>query len=258
MDTRPIGVFDSGLGGASVLREALALLPHEAFIYYGDNLHAPYGDRSEDEITALTFACARKLRSFGVKIILLACNTATATCISRIRAELDIPVVSIEPAIKPACEAPGTGKVLMCATRTTTRLQRYLDLQSRMPDPSRVVNIPCPGLVDRIEQGIFAADAFDDLFDAYFAQHQGTEISGIVLGCTHYIFIKEAFSRYAKMHFRGDVKLYDGNLATARQLQRVLAQEGLANLQGPRNVRFYTSGDAQRLEPLFYRLLTEA
>ncbi len=258
MSNRPIGVFDSGLGGASVLREALRLLPKETFIYYGDNANAPYGEKSEAEITALTFDCAHLLQKQNVKIILIACNTATATCVSRIRAELDIPVISIEPAIKPACETPGNGKILMAATLATTRLERYRALQSRMKDPSRVINVPCPGLVDRIEKGVFRADAFDDLFDRYFSAYQGMLIDGIVLGCTHYVFIKEAFARYAAGHFRGEVRLFDGNLATARQLQRVLEEKRLLKTEGEGAVIFETSGDLQFFEPIFSELLTRS
>ena len=206
-----IGVFDSGLGGVSVLREAIRVLPHERFIYYGDNRNAPYGDRTEAEITELTLRCAHTLANQGVKAILIACNTATATCIERIRNELDVPVVSVEPAIKPACMQPGYGKILMMATRATTRLQRYLDLQARMPDPSRILNSPCPGLVERIEQGIFAEDAFDDLLDTYLSAYHTMQIDGIVLGCTHYVFIRNAIRRYATMHFSGACKLFDGN-----------------------------------------------
>lgn len=255
MKDQPVGVFDSGLGGVSVLREAVHIMPHETFLYYGDNANAPYGDRTEEEITALTFDCAHFLQKQGVKIILIACNTATATCVTRIREELDIPVVSIEPAIKPACEAPGDGKILMAATLATTRLERYRALQARMPDPSRVINVPCPGLVDRIEQGIFAADAFDDLFDRYFQAYWDTTIDGVVLGCTHYVFIREAFARYAKARLRGEARLYDGNLATAKQLQHILEEKGLAKTQGAGGVRFFTSGDASRFTPLFNDLL---
>lgn len=255
MRNQPVGVFDSGLGGVSVLREAVRILPRESFLYYGDNANAPYGDRTEEEITALTFDCAHFLQRKGAKIILIACNTATATCVSRIREELDIPVVSIEPAIKPACEAPGSGKILMAATLATTRLQRYRALQARMPDPARVVNVPCPGLVDRIEQGIFAQDAFDDLFDRYFSAYHGERIDGIVLGCTHYVFIREAFARYAKTHFLGEAKLYDGNLATAKQLRHVLEEKSLAKEQGTGTITFYSSGDADRFTSLFARLL---
>ena len=255
MDMRPIGFFDSGLGGISVLRSARKLIGDENYIYYGDNLNAPYGDRSEEEITALTLACAHTLLQEGVKALVIACNTATATCIQRIREELDVPVVSVEPAIKPACGEPGDGKILMLATLATTRLTRYLALQSRMPDPGRIVNVPCPGLVDRIEAGVFGQDAFDDLLDAYLAPYWGMKIDGIVLGCTHYIFIRDAVARYAKAHFLGRARLYDGNDATALQLRHVLEQRGLRNGAGDGRVTFLTSGDAARFAPLFETLL---
>lgn len=252
---KPIGVFDSGLGGVSVLKEALAQLPNENYIYYGDNLHAPYGDRSEAEISQFTYSCADILMQKGVKAILLACNTATATCIYQIRAMFNIPVISIEPAIKPACEHPGDGKVLMLATTATTTLERYQMLQRRMPDPDRVINVPCPGLVDRIERGIFDDDAFDDLLERYLAPYEGMKVDGIVLGCTHYIFIKNAVSRYAKAHFNGDCLLYDGNRGTVRQMGVVLRQRGIESYSGSANVEFYTSGDPERVYPLFKLLI---
>lgn len=255
MDSRPIGVFDSGLGGASVLREALKQLPHENYIYLGDNFHAPYGDKTEEEITKLTFTCANELVSRGVKAILLACNTATATCIRQIREKLDVPVVSVEPAIKPACAAQGTGKVLMMATLATTKLKRYLDLQARMPDPYRVINVPCPGLVDRIEQNVFDDDAFDDLFERFLSAYHGMEIDGIVLGCTHYVFIGGAIARYAANHFKGACRLYDGNAATVRQLGHVLEDRGLLNDSGSTQVEFHTSGDTAIYLPIFESLL---
>lgn len=256
MDKRPVGVFDSGLGGASVLREALRLLPQENYIYYGDNRNAPYGDKTEDEITELTFRCADELVSRGVKAILIACNTATATCIRQIREKLDVPVVSVEPAIKPACAQPGEGKVLMLATLATTKLQRYLDLQARMPEPGRVINVPCPGLVDRIERNIFAHDAFDDLFDLFLSPYHGMEIDGIVLGCTHYVFIRGAIARYAATHFKGACRFYDGNAATVRQLGRVLAEKGLSSDSGSAQVEFITSGDEAVYRPIFESLLS--
>lgn len=255
MDTRPVGFFDSGLGGISVLKSALRLLPNENYIYYGDNANAPYGDRTEEDITRLTLACAHKLRESNIKAMVVACNTATATCIRTIRADLDVPIISVEPAIKPACAAPGEGKILMMATLATTQLSRYLALQARMPDPGRVINIPCPGLVDRIEQGIFANDAFDDLFDTFLSPYWGMTIDGIVLGCTHYPFVQGAIARYAKMHFQGKAKLYDGNDATMLHLHHVLEERGLLNGHGTGEVQFLTSGDPEKYRPIFRLLL---
>lgn len=253
--TAPIGVFDSGLGGASVLREALRLLPNENYIYYGDNGNAPYGDRPEHEITDLTLRCVHNLLEMGCKAILVACNTATANCIDTIRTELNVPVVSVEPAIRPACQYRGKGKVLMMATLATTRLERYLALQQRMPDPHRVINIPCPGIVERIEAGLLGDSDFDDLFDGYLAPYEGLETDGIVLGCTHYVFIPGAFRRAACRHLRGPCIVYDGNEGTVHQLARILEEHGLQNLAGKASVEFHTSGSRSRYEPLFERLL---
>lgn len=255
MDTRPIGFFDSGLGGISVLRATLRLLPDEDYVFYGDNLNAPYGDKAPEEIRNLTFQCANRLMEENVKAIVVACNTATGACIRQIREAFALPVLSVEPAIKPACALPGEGRVLMLATSATTKMDRYLALQRRMPDPERVVNVPCPGLVERIEQGIFAPDAFDDLLTGYLSPYEGMRVDALVLGCTHYIFIKEAIRRYARLHFTGDCLLFDGNAGTAAQLKRVLEAEGLQNGRGSGSVRFFTSGPEERLRPLFESLL---
>ena len=255
MDLRPIGFFDSGLGGVSVLREARRLLPRENYIYYGDNANAPYGDKTEAEITRLTLNSANELIAHDVKVLVIACNTATATCIRLVRQLMDVPVVSVEPAIKPACAQSGHGCVLMLATLTTTRLSRYLALQSRMPDPKRVINVPCPGLVDRIEQGVLSDDAFDDLLDGYLSPYWDREVDGIVLGCTHYPFIRGAVRRYASAHFTGPCSLYDGNMGTANELMRVLKRNNLVSTAGAGRVAFYTSGDPARCEPLFRHLM---
>lgn len=255
MAHRPVGFFDSGLGGASVLREALKLLPNENYIYYGDNANAPYGDRTEDEIAQLTFRCAHRLADMGVKAIVLACNTATATCINQIRSEFSLPVISIEPAIKPACSLPGTGKVLMMATKATTHLERYLRLRERMPNPDRVINIPCSGIVERIESGRLGEEDYDDLFSEYLAPYKGMEVDAIVLGCTHYIFIKDAFRRNAKLHLSGSCRLIDGNEGTVRQLGRVLDARNLVNTSGKGHITFCTSGDIDRIKPIFDMLI---
>ena len=252
---RPIGIFDSGLGGISVLRDALRLLPTENFIYFGDNSHAPYGGLREADIADYALQSADFLAKRGVKAIIIACNTATATCISQIRDRCAIPVISLEPAIKPACALPGHGKILMLATLATTRLMRYLELQNRMPDPERIINVPCPGLVDRIEHGIFDIGQFDDLFDEYFENLEGISVAGVVLGCTHYIFIRKAIEEYMRRHFSGDIHFFDGNEATVMQLKRVLKQNHLLNINGSGEIEFHTSGDITKIEPLFEMLL---
>lgn len=254
MDRRPVGVFDSGLGGVSLLREAKVMLPNENYIYYGDNLNAPYGDKTEEEIARLSFACADFLVSKGVKAILLACNTATGISIKDIRNRLSIPVVSVEPAIKPACESEGDGKILMLATLATTKLERYAKLQARMIDPSRVINVPCPGLVQRIEQGIFEIGKFDDLLERFLSPYYGIKVDGIVLGCTHYVFIGDAIREFALRHFDGQCRLFDGNVGTVRQLGRILRKFDIENDSGNAQTEFYTSGDTNYYKRLFEML----
>ena len=255
MDKRPVGIFDSGMGGASLLRDCLALLPSENYIFYGDNANAPYGDRSEAEILALTSAAADLLVEHGVKALVLACNTATSASINVLRKKLNVPVVSIEPAIKPACEMPGEGKVFMLATAATAKLTRYRALVARMPDPSRVISIGVSGIVARVERGEIGVGAFDDILDEYLEPYFGMTADGVVLGCTHYIFPAEAIETYFRAHFSGECRLFDGNRGTARQLGRVLRREGLLNDCGCGAVEFTTSGDREELEPVFLKLL---
>lgn len=255
MDTNSIGIFDSGMGGVSLLRNAIRMLPNENYIFYGDNANAPYGDRSEDDILRLTSNAADFLLGQGVKALVLACNTATSASISVLRQKLDVPVVSIEPSIKPACLEAGDGKVLMLATVATTKLSRYNALKARMPDPDRVISVGCSGIVDRIERGIIDEDAFDDILHECLARYEGMKFDSIVLGCTHFVFICDAIERYAKKHFTGACRLWDGNEATVRQLGRVLEQCGLINCCGSAQAKFYTSGDYDKLYPLFLRLL---
>ncbi|MBO4563553.1 MAG: glutamate racemase [Clostridia bacterium] len=257
-DQRPIGVFDSGFGGASTLRNMLRLLPDESFIYFGDNANAPYGDKTEEEILLLAENAADFLMHKGVKALVVACNTATSAAINALRRKLDVPVVSVEPAIKPACEAPGEGRVLMLATVATTKLARYRALQARMPDPERVVNVGCSGLVERIEAGLVGEADFDDILREKLSPYEGEKVDGIVLGCTHFPFIAPAIKLYAEAHFTGECRLYDGNAGTARQLKRVLSRERIAAEPGTKpepRVSFFTSGDADICEPIFRRLL---
>lgn len=259
-DSRPVGVFDSGFGGVSTLRNLMRILPSERFIYYGDNKNAPYGDRPEAEILRLSEAAEDFLLDHGVKTLVVACNTATSASIKALRMKLEVPVVSVEPAIKPACEAEGEGVVLMLATVATTRLARYRALQSRMPDPERVKNVGCSGLVELIERGVLEGEAIDKKLNEKLAPFEGERVDGIVLGCTHYPFIRPAIERYAKAHFEGPCRVYDGNEGTARQLKRVLAREGLMSppggFEGAR-VSFFTSGERDLCEPIFDMLLKE-
>ena len=148
MDERPVGVFDSGLGGVTVLMSAVRLLPGEDFIYLGDNLHAPYGDRTPAEVLLFTREAVHSLIHMGCKAVLIACNTATSAAAATLRNELDLPIVGMEPALKPASLLPGEGRVLVMATAMTLRLEKFHRLMERYGE--NAAPIPCPGQTPQI------------------------------------------------------------------------------------------------------------
>ncbi|MGI6151481.1 MAG: glutamate racemase [Christensenellales bacterium] len=256
MDNRPIGIFDSGMGGLSVLKTAMALLPNEDYIYFGDDGNAPYGTKPEERIVELALNCARFLADQGVKAIVVACNTATSAAINHIRSRLQLPVISMEPAIKPAVENSAGGRILMMATPATCSLMRYQNLLKRVDTRHQVENVPCPGLVELIEAGKTGKEV-DDQLARLLGEYDGQRIDGIVLGCTHYPFIRENIQRYAREHFAGEPRLFDGNAGTVRQLKRVLAESNLLSDKTQGSVQLYTSGDAKTVIPAFERMLAE-
>lgn len=257
MDTKAIGVFDSGFGGVSVLRYALKMLPNESFIYYGDNANTPYGCRSEDEIRSLTFTACTNLLQRGVKALLLACNTATAASIEQMQKEFPIPVIGTEPDILNASKDMAGGLILMMSTEATTRLPRYLKLREQLENPALVVDIPCPvGFVLKIERGIFAKGSYDELLEQVLGGFRGKAVDGIVLGCTHYPFIQGHINEYALKYFKKAPKFYDGGKTAVKNLKTMLFEKDLLNQNGIGNVEFMSSGDLGACSPIFDILLT--
>ena len=256
LDNRPVGIFDSGMGGLSVLKTAMVLLPGEDYVYFGDDGNAPYGTKPPERIVELAMGCARFLVERNVKAIVVACNTATSAAISVIRERMKLPVISMEPAVKPAIEQSGGGRILMMATPVTCGLSRYKKLLSRVDVNRQVENIPAPGLVELIEAGKTGAE-LDEHLAGLLSKYEGETIDGIVLGCTHYMFIRENIERYAKEHFLGERRIFDGNAGTVRQLIRVLSENGLLADRKQGAVSLNTSGDASRIIPAFERMLKD-
>ena len=218
----PIGVFDSGAGGVSVLRALVDELPRETFIYLGDSAHAPYGDRTADEVLALSREMVGRLIGQDAKAVVIACNTATSAAAATLREELpDIPVIGVEPALKPAVCAHEGGCVLVMATPVTLALDKYHELAATYQGRARVIPVPCPELAARIEQGALDAPDVVELVRSYVGEYAG-QVDAVVLGCTHYPFVAGAIREVL-----GDVELFDGAAGTARQLRRVLKKEGL-------------------------------
>ena len=242
-----IGIFDSGVGGVSVLRDLVRLLPRERFIYYGDNKNAPYGTRSEEEIRALSLDVANWLLSRDVKAMLVACNTATSAAIQTLRERLSIPVVGMEPALKPAYELHADGKILVLATPATLRQAKFHRLYERYGE--HAVALPCPELVEFVESGRCEGDEIDAYLARRFADVQGEKLAAAVLGCTHFSFLKKALGRALP-----GVPLLDGNEGSARRLEYLLRENGTLREDGEGSVEFFTSGDEDVFLPLMRRL----
>ena len=182
MINKSIGFFDSGVGGLSVLKEACALMPEENYIYYGDSANAPYGEKSREEIFELTMRGVGYLISSDIKALVIACNTATSAVIDQLRKEVDIPVIGMEPAIKPALAAV-EGKVLMMATPATIKLERYNNLLERFNARERVINLACNKLAGIIEHSVLSHNGeLDDYLKELLAPYKNKGIEAIVLG----------------------------------------------------------------------------
>ena len=217
-----IGVFDSGVGGISVLKSLAAELPHERFSYFGDSANAPYGDRDAEEILELSRGIVARQLDDGAKAIVIACNTATSAAAATLRDEYpDLPIIGVEPALKPAVLAFPRGRILVMATAATLALEKFQRLEERWASQAEVIPVACVGLVDLIERGDLASPEIRALVERYVGEYRGT-VDGVVLGCTHYPFVKDVIRDVV-----GDVPLFDGGLGTARQLRTVLTVRGL-------------------------------
>jgi glutamate racemase len=243
MDCRPIVFFDSGVGGISVLKTAFALMPNENYIYYGDNLNAPYGEKSEEQIRALSLSAAEFLFSKGVKAIVIACNTATSIAVRQMREKFNIPVISMEPAVKPALGAISEGRVLVLATPAAVSQERYLKLLDKLEAGDRVVSVGCGGLVELIEQG----RTDERSVHAYLAEKlkflNGKKIDAVVLGCTHYAFVENEIKSYLDAAFNTDCQVFDGRHGTVRHLETVLTENGIECAQSASGSVSYFSSD---------------
>lgn len=246
----PIGVFDSGLGGLSVLRALRAELPHEHFVYVADSGHAPYGERDDSHVIARSHAITCHLRTqYQIKAMVVACNTATAAAIKLLRQDhADLPIVGIEPALKPAASSSKTGVVGVMATRSTLQSEKFLSLLATLQGQATFVLQACSGLVDAIER----EDAIK--IEATCSEYTGAmgrfginpgEMDTLVLGCTHYPFVEAELRRF----IGPQVNLLEGGVPVARQTRRLLAEKQLlaeAHTAGG-TVAFFTTGKTEML-----------
>lgn len=237
--TAPIGFFDSGLGGISILRQTRKLLPGENCLYYGDSLHAPYGVRPLEEVKQLTLEAGSYLIDRGVKALVLACNTATSAAAALLREKYpDLIIIGTEPALKPAVERHPGGRILVLATAMTLSEQKFADLWHQFDDQAEIVPIPCSGLMEFVERGEMDGEAVEAYLLEKLEPFTKVPVDAVVLGCTHYPFLAPVIRRLLGRA----PELLDGGEGVARQLQRLLAQKGLLNPQPvPGRVEFVNS-----------------
>jgi glutamate racemase len=255
MQTGAIGVFDSGVGGLSVLREIRALLPCENLIYIADSAHIPYGEKSKQYVETRAQVIAGFLVARGAKALLVACNTATAAAVASLRSAFSVPIVGMEPGVKPAALLTQSGVIGVLATPGTLASQKFAALLQRHAGAAQVVVQACPGLVEHIERGDTAGPHTRALVQRYVEPLLERGADTLVLGCTHYPFVAKLIRDAAGPA----VKLVETGAAVAQQLKRRLtAGQLLTSLRSHGSEEFWTSGDPHTVAPVIATLWTRA
>jgi glutamate racemase len=247
-----IAFFDSGIGGITVLFQAMKQLPREDFLYYADTLHVPYGTKSKDEVYHYVKSSIDRIITEEVKAIVIACNTATSIAVSELRSAYDIPIIGMEPAVKPAIEMNRTtGKrVLVFATPLTLKQAKYAELISRVDDQYIVDSLPLPELVVFCEALNFEGKAIMDYFNSKLSEFDLSIYGTIVLGCTHYPFYKAILKKILPNH----IQIIDGRMGTINRLTEVLRSRNQLNSHGNSNVKFLCSSN----DPAYIRKMEMA
>ena len=249
----PIAVFDSGMGGVSVLRELIKMMPEEDFYYFGDSQNAPYGTKSTKVVRELTIAHTEDFMKMGAKGVVIACNTATSAAVRILRQMYPgLPLVGIEPAVKPAAEKFPQGNILVMATPITIREEKLHHLIEQFGGDANVMPLACPGLMDFVEAGnIYSPELYGFLRDLLEPYREN--LDAVVLGCTHYPFVRKVIEQIV-----GDqVEIFDGGAGTAREMRRRLAADGLLREATGRKgkIEFHNSDRTKEREVLFEKLL---
>lgn len=235
-----IAFFDSGIGGLTVLREAALRLPDEDFIFFADTLHVPYGPKTKQQVTEYVCEAAERILGEKVKALVIACNTATSVAATELRRVYEVPVIGMEPAVKPAVEMNGAGgrRVLVLATELTLSQAKYMELVSRVDDKRIVDSLPMPELVDYCERLNFDPAELGDYFRRKFEPFDLNAYGTVVLGCTHYPYYAPLLESILPPHIR----VIDGSAGTVRRLTAVLNERGTKG-GGSGKVRFMNSAD---------------
>lgn len=250
---RPIAVIDSGVGGISVLRELTVLLPEEDFLFFGDEANAPYGTKSRTDVCSITVNNVKKLiADYNIKAVVIACNTATGASVTVLRDMYpEIPIIGIEPEIKTAAFSSEHPKVLIMATPLTLRQPKFVYLKNKYKTRADFRLLPCPGLMELIEEGHLRDNLLNDYLKKLFVGLGRNKFDAIVLGCTHYPHIRKSISEF----FPG-ILIYDGCHGTAAETRRRLEETGLANHSGRTGtIHFITTADNPEFCKICHMLL---
>ncbi|MCR5272669.1 MAG: glutamate racemase [Lachnospiraceae bacterium] len=248
-----IGIFDSGVGGISVLRALVKELPNENFLYYGDSFYAPYGTKTVEEIQKRSVEITEYLLKKGAKAIVVACNSATSAAVNLLRERYPkLPIIGIEPALKPAVcrvtekyNGEKTGKVMVMATPMTIREEKFKKLLERYKEKTDILCVSCPGLMEYVEKGVTFGDELDGFLMKLLGEYDYKNMDAVVLGCTHYPFLKDALSKF----FGEGTEFFDGGEGVAKETRRRL--EGIGRLNKENvfgEVVFENSGDPCMIE----------
>ena len=247
----PIGVFDSGVGGLSVLRDIRKELSNEDLLYVADSSHAPYGDKESEYIEARSIAISQFLVDQPVKAIVVACNTATGAAVAKLRTRFSVPIIAMEPAVKPAVEKTKTGVVGVLATRRTVSSENFINLLTRFGANADIVVQPCPGLVEQVEAGDLLGEKTRTLLEPFVLPLLERGVDTIVLGCTHYPFLAPLIRAMVGI----DVDIIDPGEAIARELRRRLENIGrLSRRDRLGTEQFWTSGSPKSAKKLISQL----
>lgn len=251
-----IGIFDSGIGGLSVFREIRKVIPEQSYVYYSDNAHCPYGEKTREYIIDRARAITRFLLEKGCEIIVVACNTATAAAIATLREEFPVKFIGMEPAIKPAAQATKTGVVGVLATAGTLKATKYIDTRARWAQNVRIVEHIGQGFVELVEKGITTGHEADSTVRTSLMPLLDAGADMIVLGCTHYPFLSETISKVASEAYpERNIEIIDPAPAVARHLIEVMTEEGISE-KAPNGfgMELHASGDPTTLLTTYDRL----
>jgi len=234
-----IGVFDSGVGGLSVLREIVSQWPRQDVVYFADSAHVPYGSRQQKQIREFATEITAFLQSRGAAIVVVACNTASAVALHTLRRRFDLPIVGMEPAVKPAAEQTTSQHIGVIATPATFQGELFARLVERFAHDTVIHTQACPGLVEQVEDGLTEDPRTEALLRSYLEPMLAQGVDSLVLGCTHYPFLRPTLERIVGP----GVLIVDPAPAVARQTGRVLANVGGLRYEGVGRVTYYTSGE---------------